>query len=533
MKAVWARRAVQGLSLAAFLWLVLAADLSPARPGDASGLPLPVRLFFELDPFLGLATLLGSGVLYKGMLLGLATLALTLLLGRAFCGWVCPLGALQQAFALLRRKLPARLRRERNRWHPAQRAKYGVLLVALGAALVGGAFVTLLDPLALLFRGLALSLLPAVGHAARDAMDALYAAGAPWSGGGEALRWMIAEGWLPYRDATYQSALLVGGLLLAVLGLTLWRPRFFCRFVCPLGALLGLSSRFSPLVLRKDSTRCTGCRKCLDHCQGADGPEDGVPWRKAECHLCLNCTASCPEGALAFRVEWAGRRRPPIDSIALAPVRGAGLARRTVLLTFASGMAAVPLLRSSPLFRAAPDPLRIRPPGALPEDRFLARCVRCGECMKVCPTNALHPAVTEAGPEGLWTPVLVARIGACQPGCTLCGQVCPTGAIRQFTDARKLGADGHPPLKIGTAQVDRGSCLPWVSHEACSVCEEFCPTSPKAIRLVPGDAPRAPLRPVIDLARCNGCGACERQCPLGPRPAITISAVGETRATER
>jgi ferredoxin len=232
------------------------------------------------------------------------------------------------------------------------------------------------------------------------------------------------------------------------------------------------------------------------------------------------------DGSRTATASEAGRASPPA-------VVGIGVGRRTVLVAFASGLAAVPLLRTSPLHRAAPDPLRIRPPGALPEDPFLARCVRCGECMKVCPTNALHPAVTEAGAEGLWTPVLVARIGACQPGCTLCGQVCPTGALRHFTAARKLGADGHPPLKIGTAQFDRGSCLPWVSNEPCSVCEEFCPTSPKAIRLVPGDAPGSPARPVLDPARCNGCGACEHACPLGPRPAVTVSAVGESRAAER
>ena len=549
---VWTRRAVQALSLGTFLWLVLATDLSPARPGDASGLPLPVHVFFELDPFLGLATLLGTGVLYRGLVLGLITLALTLIVGRAFCGWLCPLGTLQHVVGLLRRKRPAGVRRDRNRYHHAQRTKYGVLLVALGAALLGGSFVVLLDPIAVAFRGFSLSLLPAAGHAARSAMDAAYDAGYPLAYAGDGIRWMIAEGYLPYRDAVFQSSTLLGGILLLVLGLTLWRPRFFCRFVCPLGALLGISSRFSVLVLRKDAAKCNGCRKCLDHCQGADGPEDGASWRKAECHVCLNCTASCPERALAFRFELAGTRgsvetaaagdaaHDASADVSAGPktrpvppvVVGPQVSRRLVVTTFASGVAAVPLLRTTPLFRRAPDPLRIRPPGAVPEDRFLARCVRCGECMKVCPTNALHPAVTEAGAEGLWTPVLVPRIGACQPGCTLCGQVCPTGAIRRFTAERKLGSDGAPPLRIGTARIDRGSCLPWAGGEECTVCEEFCPTSPKAIRLEPGERPGAPQRPVVELERCNGCGACERVCPLAPAPAIVVTASGETRAEE-
>jgi polyferredoxin len=329
---------VQILSLGLFLWLVLATDLSPARPADVSTMPMWVHVFFELDPFVGLSTLLGTGVLYRGLVLGLLTLALTLVLGRVFCGWFCPLGTLQQAVGWLRRKMPAALRRERNRWHPAQRSKYGVLLVSLGAGLVASSFVTLLDPITILFRGMALSLVPAVGHAARQVMDTLYDAGYPLAYGGDGIRTFIARGWLPYRDAVFQSSFLIGGLLLLVLGLSLWRPRFFCRFACPLGGLLGLFSRFSPLGLHKDAERCNGCRKCLDHCQGADGPENDVPWRRAECHVCLNCTASCPEKALEFRFAF-GREKG---------VRGIDVRRRSIVVAFASGVAAVPLLRTTP-----------------------------------------------------------------------------------------------------------------------------------------------------------------------------------------
>jgi polyferredoxin len=531
---VWIRRAVQGLALALFLWLVLAADLSPARPAGLSVASRTLHLFFELDPLVGLTTLLGSGVLYHGVALCLVTVAVTLVLGRVFCGWFCPLGTLQHLSALLRRRLPAGVRRERNRHRPAQRTKYGVLLAGLGLAACGSAFGALLDPTTIAFRGLALGVLPGAGRAARGVMDAAYAAGPPWSHAGDGLRWLIAQGWLPYRDAAFQSGLLLAGVLLLVLGLACWRPRFFCRFVCPLGALLGLLSRWSVLGLRKDPAKCNSCRRCLDRCQGADGPEDGVPWRQAECHKCFNCTASCPEKALAFRFGFAGRASQPAPGAPVVePVRGPGLSRRTVLATFATGVAAVPLLRISPAARKAPDPFRIRPPGARREDLFLERCIRCGNCMKVCPTNAIQPAVAEAGLEGFWTPVVVPRIGACQPGCTLCGEVCPTGAIREFTAERKLGADGKPPLRIGTARIDRGSCLPWAAGTPCVVCEEFCPTSPKAVRLEPGAAPGGPKVPVIDRGRCNGCGACENVCPLAPAPAIVVTAEGETRARER
>ena len=128
----------------------------------------------------------------------------------------------------------------------------------------------------------------------------------------------------------------------------------------------------------------------------------------------------------------------------------------------------------------------IRPPGALPEEEFLKRCIRCGQCMRICPTNVIQPAGIEAGVENLWTPALNNRIGTsgCQLNCVACGQVCATAAIRPITLSEKLGIDefAHTgPIKLGTAFVDRNRCLPWAMDKPCIVCQENCPISPKAI----------------------------------------------------
>ncbi len=119
--------------------------------------------------------------------------------------------------------------------------------------------------------------------------------------------------------------------------------------------------------------------------------------------------------------------------------------------------------------------------------------------MKVCPNNALHPAFLEAGIEGLWTPILIARIGYCEFSCVLCGQVCPTGAIQKISEKEKMGV-GQPPIKIGTAFYDHGRCLPWSMQTPCIVCEEFCPTSPKAIWVEEVDAPVRDSKPGPDGA---------------------------------
>lgn len=178
------------------------------------------------------------------------------------------------------------------------------------------------------------------------------------------------------------------------------------------------------------------------------------------------------------------------------------------------------------------DPRLIRPPGALPEEDFLQLCQRCGLCMKACPTNAINPTLAEAGMAGFWTPHLIMTQGYCEYTCTLCGSVCPTGAIREISAKEKI----ERPIIIGVAHVDRGRCLPWSGNGPCIVCQELCPTSPKAIYLrkevVPGPdhSPMVGNVPFVDLKRCVGCGICENKCPVKGRPAIRVIAAGESRS---
>jgi len=160
--------------------------------------------------------------------------------------------------------------------------------------------------------------------------------------------------------------------------------------------------------------------------------------------------------------------------------------------------------------------------------------------MKVCPNNALQPSWLEAGLEGMWSPVLVPRIGYCEPTCVLCSQVCPTGAIWEITQSEKLGESrgekSGTPIRIGTAFYDRGRCLPWAMARECIVCEEWCPTSPKAIFLLPAQLidssgqERSVRQPYVDPEKCIGCGACEYACPVQDQPAIYVTSVGETRS---
>lgn len=164
----------------------------------------------------------------------------------------------------------------------------------------------------------------------------------------------------------------------------------------------------------------------------------------------------------------------------------------------------------------------IRPPGSINEAEFVKRCIKCGECMRVCLTNVLQPALIEANFEGLWTPILDFGVRYCEYYCTLCTQVCPSGAIKYLDRSKKI------KTVIGLAYIDQARCIPYREVTNCIVCEEHCPTSPKAIyfdkvmkKNRSGDIKEIML-PKIDYTKCIGCGICEYNCPVSGMKAIYV-----------
>ena len=530
------RRLSQILFLGLFLFLLFRTEFrgSLRAPAGDIRLPYPVSWFFEIDPLAAVSNALATRALYRGLLWSLAIIVPTLFLGRFFCGWICPLGTLNHFFGSLKseRKRGKQLL-ESNRYKSWQALKYYLLGAVLVAALFGSALAGLLDPISLLTRSLALSILPGVNYAADAVAGWLYQSGfRALRLAADAITYLGKETVLSFKQPHFRQGFALGLLFIAIMTLNLRVTRFWCRALCPLGALLGLLSRWSIVGLRKHTAQCNDCQRCLLHCQGGDDPIPGTRWRKAECHLCLNCVAECPEGGIRFAFF-------PAD--AGTTLEKPDLKRRRALTSLAAGAAAVPLLRGATGLAAEPHARLLRPPGALDEKAFLDRCIRCGQCMKVCPNNALHPAFTEAGWEGLWSPVMVPRIGYCEPSCTLCGQVCPTGAIWEFTAREKAwvverAEPGTKPIRVGTAFYDRGRCLPWAMATECIVCEEWCPTSPKAIYLRAAEVQdaegktRQVRQPYLDPERCVGCGACEFACPVQDRPAVYVTSIGESRS---
>lgn len=570
MRLLPARRITQGFFLALFAWLCLVA--SPGEAFHQLG-AWPVSWFLQLDPLVALSAALATGSLEAGLLWALLTVALTLMLGRVFCGWICPLGALNQFIGWLGfRGRSGAMRRAVNQPHRAEGLALGLLLLQLGAAsgaalAAAGAWLrghpvlamALLLPMVVLagwwgragsarlrtgrvvllaaaFGLLVLAALPG----ARGLLQASLALGLldplpllhrsvhtvllPLADRGVSFLWPFPRQHL----LAPVTALILAAVLLA----NLWRPRAFCRFVCPLGAGLGLLGRWAPWRIAKTKADCSDCGRCDQVCTTAADPSHAL--RQPSCTLCMSCVEVCPDGVLALS-SWrsaAGEQLEP------------DLSRRATTVALAAGLVVVPCLRLGGALGKRGDPRLIRPPGAVPELDFLARCVACGQCMRACPTNVIQPAGLLGGLETLFTPGLDMRIGTsgCQPSCTACGEVCPTGAIRALCEDEKLGRGEHAPagpVRIGTAFVDRNRCLPWALGRPCIVCQEVCPTSPKSVQLeqvveVRPDGSLVQLeRPRIDPATCNGCGICEHACPVAGLAGIRVSNAGESRHPER
>ncbi len=498
MHVRWTRRIVQLSALLAFGWL-----LHQSRWVPDGQIPSPV--FLRTDPLVVLTTLLAHGpIVLTYVLPGLVLLALTVVFGRFFCGWICPLGTCIDISDTLffRHRGGQRPRYVRPPW------KYYVLAAVLVAALFGTQIAWLLDPIPLLTR---------------TSATVVY----PLSLGAYNLLVIHAEPILRRLDLYlypvvvrhFHLEVAVGLMFLAVLGMSFFARRMWCRTFCPLGALLAFVGRFG-LWKRRVSEQCTSCGFCATACKmGVISADDCAKTHTPECILCYDCVA-CP--------------RPGTMGIGLHAAMSGGAdgathaSRRAFMAALGVGATYGVAVRLG-LHRLEVHPKLIRPPGAIirppsgllrrmSEQEFRDLCVRCGNCMRACPTGGLQPALGQAGWDGVFTPVLIPQIGFCEQECNVCSRVCPTGALRLHTIEEKND------IKLGLATINPDTCLPWQRGEEyrlCLVCVEHCPYQAVVAEMHEGQ-----LRPFMRLDKCVGCGQCEHVCPVGNQesaPAITVS----------
>lgn len=423
-----------------------------------------------------------SGVAWAGIVLA-ALVALTLLFGRVYCSFLCPLGIMQD-LVIRARRVADRLRgRERKgaaiRYtKPVPWVRYSVLALTLLSTLGGATLLlTWVDPYTIAARTMAALANPAAAALAEGAEPA-------WGRYGAALGIVLLIALIP-------------------LGMAWWKGRIYCNTLCPVGALLGLLSRRPLLRISMPAESCVRCGKCLQACKAncIDLKTHSVDTTR--CVNCYNCVSACPHGLrprLSLPARRAAEPAPPQD----AP----NATRRAFIGAMVCGLpAALASCRPAGGGELSADPATpgnneanaTTPPGSKSVPRFLDHCTGCGLCITACPTQVLRPAMLQHGLRGAMKPYLDFTQGFCNFDCNICSSVCPEGAILPLPLPEKKRT------QIALASFHRDLCIVQQQHTECGACTEHCPT--KALYTTEGKFPDC--SPV----HCIGCGACVGTCP--------------------
>ncbi|MGE5610081.1 MAG: 4Fe-4S binding protein [Bacillota bacterium] len=506
------RRIIQVLTLALFLYLFFyvawpyAEDFSTQVIARKQWLPL--QAFLWADPLVGLSTAVATrrwNVAVGGML---GILFICLWWPRGFCGYLCPLGTLIDAFDWL---IGKRVRRWRvRRLGPWRHLRYYVLTAVLIAATLGILVSGYVSAIPVVTRGL------------------LFTAGRVQLG--------VMKNWSVVGVADVGMCVSVG-LFLGIFLLGLFSPRFWCRYVCPSGAVFSMAN-WLRLSRRQVHDTCIECGKCKAACP-FDAIRDDYSTRGLDCTFCQTCGGVCPAGAIGFEAGIRQNENEPRKADS-ADIAQPPLSRRGFVVAAIGGAIAAGTTRHIVGSRQL-----VRPPGSVPEAQFLDLCIRCGECFKVCPGPVLQPAGLAMGLEALWTPMAVLSHAGCHQDCNFCTQVCPTGAIQPLSIEEKR------KTKMGLAVIDTAACLPHRGERDCQLCYQECEAAGyhaiqmRTIQLKVGEVPAGVASqleleemarieaPFVDAAKCVGCGLCEYRChtalvkqqTLLPKRAIVVEAV--------
>lgn len=431
-------------------------------------------------------------------------LILTLIFGRIYCSVICPLGVFQDGVSWLH---------NHNRKRPYTYSKavswlrYTVLAVGIGAFVAGlGSVVALLDPYG------------AYGRMASNLLQPLYR----WANNALAL---IAEHFGSYAfystDVWLKSlpTFIIAAVTFAVIVVLAWRNgRTYCNTFCPVGTILGQVARFSRYKIRIDTNKCRDCGSCARYCKAACIDTKNHRIDPTRCVACGDCIDHCSFGALSYSAKKkskGGDTPKPTDAptdnskrsflLATAMVTTAAMAQDKKKVD--GGLAKIE-------DKVAPErQTPLTPPGSWSAQNMARRCTGCQLCVSACPNGVLRPS-TEL--TKLMQPVMSYERGYCSPECTACADVCPTKAISHITPEEKSS------VQIGHAVWIRKNCVPLTDGVECGNCARHCPSG--AIEMVPSDKnnPDSPRIPVVNEARCIGCGACENLCPARPFSAIYV-----------
>ena len=406
----------------------------------------------------------------------------TLLFGRIFCSFTCPLGIMQDIAIRFGKLIP----RKKKLFTPnRKRLRYIMLAVLIGGLLFGVAIpLGLFGPFATFGRFTAAVVKPAYIWLNNRLVDNA-----------------VIDGLQPLHYVPFSLLLLIFSsiVFIAVMTAAGLYGRIFCNTLCPVGAILGLLAKVSWFKFKINPDTCTKCGKCAKVCKSnCIDLKNGVVDNE-RCVTCFNCAAVCPENAMHY-VHPKKAETVKTD-----------LSKRDFLVIGGSAVAGAVVLPG--LLRGAPSPKAVMPPGALDFERFTSKCTACQLCVSNCPGFVLKPASLQYGLSGFLQPRLDFDSGMCEFDCVRCSNICPNGALEPLKVERKRR------LQIGSAKYFKKRCVVVTDRTFCGACAEHCPTG--AVHMV--DWEDGLTIPKVEPELCIGCGACEYICPVRPDKAIIVS----------
>jgi len=419
----------------------------------------------------------------------ISIILITIIFGRVYCSFLCPLGTLQDLFIALSRKIG--WRKIHSFQKPHNLLRYSVLcLIIVTASLGSMSLLNLFDPYSIMGRMITQFALPFFLWIYNTVISLLK----------------YFNIYLFSKDTVsfVLSILLVNiGFFILILIMSSRYGRLYCNSLCPVGTLLGLISRVSFFKFTIDRTECSKCLNCAEVCKAGCIDAQNAVIDQSRCVSCFNCLCACPQSIVSYRSSVKNREGDSWSSARRGLLIGSIAAAGSALFMFNPGIRN--LLRTA---HASSNQL-VTPPGSVSLAHFTQNCSACHLCVSACPTKVITPSFLEYGVGGLLQPLMNYPNSFCDYECNLCGRICPTGAILPLSlEEKKI-------TQIGEVDLLKERCVVYVNNENCGACVEVCPT--KTISVIDkGNI----LYPVVDNQYCIGCGACSRACPTAPKSIV-------------
>lgn len=468
------------------IFLAIVFSFFTFLPEALKGIPIKTQIIPLIISFIG-----------EGFALSLVLLIIflitTIIFGRVYCSFFCPLGCYQDIIIRIKKNIKKRTKFSYRK--PLTGLRLSILAITIVSIISGSLYlVGYLDPYSIFGRFINYIVRPIVAFLNNSGESILSKAD---------IYWLTIMDFPQIKVFNFISFAVI---LVIIIYLSVNRGRLYCNSICPLGTFLGIFSSRPLYKIEIDKSVCNSCGICESVCKAECIDSENKTVDNSSCIRCFNCLTACSSSAIKFK--------PSIKKEKTKVESKQNTARRSFLYSFLGilGFSGINLLlrnKKTPVEEYTPPPT---PPGSISLDKFVSKCTACYLCVNKCPTNVLQPSLFHYGIKGVFIPYMDFYSGYCSYECAECMEVCPTDAIIPHTKEEKQ------KIQIGKVKFIKDFCVVYKNNTTCGACAEICPTD--AVRMIPYKG--LLLIPSTRPSICIGCGACQNVCPAKPEKAIVV-----------